>query len=242
MIAQLAVPGKTNEHKTALELLKLIPLEGTLITGDAAFTQRDLCEAVIRGQGDYFLTVKDNQPTLEADIRAAFGPAFSPSGGEAAGRPRTTGPRPTVRATAGSRPGGSRTTTRLTGYLDWPGVKQVCRIERVRRIKGKATTETVCAVTSLGPEQASAAKLLEIARGHWEIENRLHWVRDMSLGEDACRVRTGDAPQMLSGLRNTVVYVLRATGLVRIAEAFRHLAAQPHEAVERVMQNLPTEL
>jgi hypothetical protein len=85
VIAQIAVPGKTNEHKTALELLKLIPLKGTLITGDAAFTQRDLCETVVQGKGDYFLTVKDNQPTLESDIRAAFGPAFSPSGGTAAG-------------------------------------------------------------------------------------------------------------------------------------------------------------
>jgi hypothetical protein len=91
VLAQLAVPGKTNEHKTALELLKLIPLQGTLITGDAAFTQRDLCAAIVQGGGDYFLTVKDNQPTLEADIRAAFGPAFSPSGAAAAGcrgRPR----------------------------------------------------------------------------------------------------------------------------------------------------------
>ena len=86
VLAQLAVPGKTNEHKTALELLKLIPLKGTLITGDAAFTQRDLCAAVVQGEGDYFLTVKDNQPTLEADIRAAFRPAFSPSGGAPAGR------------------------------------------------------------------------------------------------------------------------------------------------------------
>jgi hypothetical protein len=86
VIAQLAVPGKTNEHKTALELLKLIPLKGTLVTGDAAFTQRDLCAAVVAGEGDYFLTVKENQPTLEADIRAAFVPAFSPSGGEAEGR------------------------------------------------------------------------------------------------------------------------------------------------------------
>ncbi len=84
VVAQLRVPGKTNEHKTALELLKLIPLNGTLITGDAAFTPRDLCEAVVQGGGDYFLSVKDNQPTLEADIRAAFGPAFSPSGADAA--------------------------------------------------------------------------------------------------------------------------------------------------------------
>jgi hypothetical protein len=79
-VAQLRVPGKTNEHKTALELLKLVPLEGTLITGDAAFTQRDLCTEVVAGGGDYFLSVKENQPTLEADIRAAFSPAFSPSG------------------------------------------------------------------------------------------------------------------------------------------------------------------
>lgn len=88
VLAQLAVPGKANEHKTALELLKLIPLKGTLITGDAAFTQRDLCEAVCTGGGDYFLTVKGNQPTLEADIRAAFGPAFSPSGTDAAAHRR----------------------------------------------------------------------------------------------------------------------------------------------------------
>ena len=94
VLAQLAVPGKTNEHKTALELLKLIPLKGTLITGDAAFTQRDLCAAVVQGQGDYFLTVKDNQPTLEADIRAAFGPAFSPSGGQATSRRGRPGPKP----------------------------------------------------------------------------------------------------------------------------------------------------
>ena len=134
------------------------------------------------------------------------------------------------------------TTTRLTGYLDWPGAQQVCLLERVRRIKGQETTEAVCAITSLGPKQASAARLLAIARGHWGIENRLHWVRDMSLGEDACRVRSGAAPQVLSGLRNTVLYVLRATGLVRIAEALRHLAARPDEAVQRVIQPLPLEL
>jgi|SRR5579871_3724003 len=86
VLAQLAVPGKTNEHKAALELLELIPLRGTLITGDAAFTQRDLRAAIVAGGGDYFLTVKGNQPALEADIRAAFGPAFSPPGAAAAGR------------------------------------------------------------------------------------------------------------------------------------------------------------
>lgn len=77
VIAQLKMPLTTNEHHTALELLGLIPLQNTLILGDAAFTQRDLCEKVIAGGGDYLLTVKGNQPTLQADILAALQPPFS---------------------------------------------------------------------------------------------------------------------------------------------------------------------
>ncbi len=133
-----------------------------------------------------------------------------------------------------------RTTTRLTGYLDWPGVEQVCLLERVRRVKGKATTETVCAVTSLGPEQASAKQLLAISRGHWEIENRLHWVRDMSLGEDACRVRTGEAPEILAAIRNSVLRLIRSSGLTEIAATLRRHAAKPLEAIRLVMSFAPS--
>ena len=118
VIALLAVTGKTDEHKTALELLKLIPLKETLITGDAAFTRRDFCEAVVAGGGESFLMVKDNQPTPEADIRAAFSPAFPP---------REEDRRATVDDRAEARGEGHgrvevrriRTTTRPTGYLEW---------------------------------------------------------------------------------------------------------------------------
>ena len=133
-----------------------------------------------------------------------------------------------------------RTTTRLTDYLDWPGVKQVCLLERTRRIKGKTTTETVCAVTSLGPEQASAKQLLAISRGHWDIENRLHWVRDMSLGEDACRVRTGEAPEILAAIRNAALRLLRASGVTEIAATLRRHAAKPLEAMRLVMTFAPS--
>jgi predicted transposase YbfD/YdcC len=128
----------------------------------------------------------------------------------------------------------------LTGYLDWPGVKQVCVLERTRRIKGKTTVETVCAVTSLGPEQASAKRLLAISRGHWAIENRLHWVRDMSLGEDACRVRSGEAPEILAAIRNAVLRVLRSSGVTEIAATLRRHAAKPLEAMRLVMNFAPT--
>jgi predicted transposase YbfD/YdcC len=128
----------------------------------------------------------------------------------------------------------------LKGYLDWPGVEQVCLLERVRRIKGKTTTEAVCAVTSLGPEQASAKHLLAISRGHWDIENRLHWVRDMSLGEDACRVRTGEAPEILAAIRNAALRLLRSSGLTEIAAALRRHAAKPLEALRLVMNFAPS--
>lgn len=82
-LAQLEVERTTNEHKAALQLLGLIPREGRLITGDAAFTQKDVCAAIVAGKGAYFVTVKDNQPALKADIEAAFTPPFSPLGAAA---------------------------------------------------------------------------------------------------------------------------------------------------------------
>ncbi len=194
---------------------------------------------MVQGRGDYFLTVKENQPALEADIRAAFGPAFSPREEK---RRATEDDRAEVRSKGHGRVETRciRTTARLAGYLDWPGVKPVCLLERVRRSKGKRSTETVCAITSLGPDRASAKRLLAIARGHWHIENRLHWVRDMSLGEDACRVRTGEAPQILAAIRNAGLRVMRSSGLNEIAAALRRHAAKPHEALRLVMSFAPS--
>jgi len=112
----------------------------------------------------------------------------------------------------------------------------------VRRSKGRETTETVCAITSLGPERASAGRLLGVARGHWDIENRLHWVRDVSLGEDSCRVRTGEAAEVLAALRNAALWLMRSSGLTAIASALRRHAANPFEALELLTGPNPTDL
>jgi predicted transposase YbfD/YdcC len=110
----------------------------------------------------------------------------------------------------------------------------------VRRAKGKESTETVCAVTSLGRDRGSAERLLEIARGHWTIENRLHWVRDETLGEDRCRVRTGEAPEILAGIRNAALWLMRVSGLTNIAAALRRHAAKPLEALGLVINPAPS--
>jgi hypothetical protein len=91
VLAQLRVAEATNEHKTALELLKVIPLEGAVITGDAAFCQRDLCEAITAGGGDYVVTVKANQPALHEEIATGFARAFSPGGARPAAAARRPG-------------------------------------------------------------------------------------------------------------------------------------------------------
>lgn len=123
------------------------------------------------------------------------------------------------------------TLAELPPYLSWPGLKQVCRIERQRTVNGLTSLEIVCAITSLGRREASAARLLRIARQHWHIENRLHYVRDVSLGEDTCRVRSGSAPQLLAGLRNAVIRLIRGTGAQYIPRALQRFAAKPLEAL-----------
>lgn len=127
-----------------------------------------------------------------------------------------------------------RTTSRLSGYLDWPGAQQVGVLERTRTVGSQASRETAFVITSLPPGRADAAALLRLVRGHWEVENRLHWVRDVSMGEDASRVRSGEAPQVLAALRNLALGLLRAEGVGNIAAAFRERAADAMKAVRRI--------
>lgn len=98
---------------------------------------------------------------------------------------------------------------------------QVCRLERVVKRNGGETREVAYAITSAGPEWADAGALLGWWRGHWGIENRVHWVRDVTLGEDASRIRTQAAPEVLAGLRNAAISLLRLCGATNIAEALR---------------------
>lgn len=113
---------------------------------------------------------------------------------------------------------------RLAGHLDWPGLQQVCRLTRVTRRGGKWTTEIAYAISSAPRSQAGAKQLLAWWRGHWGIENRSHYVRDVTLQEDACRIRKGSAPQHFAALRNATIGLLRLKGHTNLAAAFRACA------------------
>lgn len=124
-------------------------------------------------------------------------------------------------------------TTQLNEYLDFPHCAQVAKIERERMtLKTRQTSrETVYAIFSLKPQQADAARLLEINRSHWGIENRLHWVRDWNYDEDRCQIRSGPLPWVMATLRNVALALLRRAGYGNIAAALREMAALPHRAV-----------
>ena len=122
-----------------------------------------------------------------------------------------------------------KATTALNAYLDWPGVAQVGQVESVVVKDGTTTTEVRSFLTSVPRSEANAGQLLEWVRGHWSIENRSHYVRDVTMGEDASRVRTKSGPQVMAAMRNATIGFLRFTGATNIAEAIRRNASRVGE-------------
>jgi hypothetical protein len=125
----------------------------------------------------------------------------------------------------------------LTNYLrpDWPDVQQVYQITRERWEKGNHSVEVAYRITSLRPDQADARRLLALDRGHWGIENGLHHVRDVTLGEDASRVRTANAPEVMAAVRNLALALLRPLGFPSIAAATRRIMMHPREGLRRIL-------
>ena len=120
-----------------------------------------------------------------------------------------------------------QTTTALKNYSDWPGLDQAFLLRRERTVRGKTTVEVAYGITSMPRQMAGAKDMLEFTRAHWGIENSLHWVRDVTFGEDACRVRKGSAPRVLASFRNAAIALLHADGCTNIAARLRRHAAQP---------------
>jgi hypothetical protein len=120
----------------------------------------------------------------------------------------------------------------LTVHEKWPGLKQGFRVRRWGIRNGQPYEEVVHGITSLPPERADATRLLELVREHWRIENSLHYIRDVTLGEDASRVRCGSAPEVMAAFRNVAIHLLARVDVDNHAQATRRLAAQPQQAID----------
>jgi len=192
---------------------------------DALLTQRHVAQTIVDKGGEYVMIVKDNQPQLRADIELVF---TLPPMGDRQDTART------VDLGHGRIAQRNLTTSEaLVGYSDWPGLAQGFELGRHVMFPktGKERVEVVYGVTSLSPERATPERLLELVRGHWAIENKSHWVRDVTFDEDRSQVRSGRLPQVMAALRNTAIGLLRAAGYRNIAKAGRQLAAQPDRAL-----------
>lgn len=224
-LAQHAVDDKTNEITAVETLLHHLVLEGRIVTMDALLTQRHVAQTIVDKGGDYVMIVKENQPRLRADIELVF---TLPPVGDRQETART------IDIGHGRIEQRHITTSEaLVGYSDWPGLAQVFELGRhvIIQNTGEERVEVVYGVTSLRPERATPGHLLALVRGHWQIENKSHWVRDVTFDEDHSQVRCGNIPQVMAALRNTAIGLLRWAGHTNIAAACRRLAAQPVQAL-----------
>ena len=212
-LAQQAVSDKTNEITQVEAVLRQLVLPGRVFTMDALLTQRHVAQAIVDGGGDYVMIVKANQPQLHADIELVF--TLPPAGD----------PQPSARTVdighGRIEQRNITTSEALVGHNDWPGLAQVFEIGRhvITKKTGEERVEVVYGVTSLRPERVTPGQLLAFVRGHWHIENKLHWLRDVDFAEDRSRSRTGNLPLNLSLLRNAVLNLLRAFGYANITQA-----------------------
>jgi predicted transposase YbfD/YdcC len=211
VLGQLAVTAKSNEIPAVRTLLGGFDLKDVTVTVDAMHTQTDTARLIVEAGGDYVFTVKGNQPSLYAACKAL--------------------PWRDVPAHSVTSKGHGRRVTRTIkvvtapAWVEFAGAAQIAQLRRTVTRKRKKTVEVVYLITSADTPTAPPATLAAWVQGHWGIENRLHWVRDVTFDEDRSQIRTGAAPQVMATLRNLAISLLRLAGWTNIAHALRHHAA-----------------
>ncbi|MHB8644665.1 MAG: ISAs1 family transposase [Thermomicrobiales bacterium] len=206
-----------------------------VMTGDALDCDRgrplgSICTTIIDAEGDYLVIVKENQATLLRAIATLF--ASRADAALAAARLPIWDMREATTVDKGHGRLEVRhlvASTALNDYLDWPGVAQVMVIERTWWERGEKKQAIRYGITSLPATSADAPRLLALVRGHWQIENGLHDVKDVTLGEDRSLIHKGNGPSIMAILRDTVVSVLHRAGWRTIAERLRYYGGHPQE-------------
>jgi predicted transposase YbfD/YdcC len=228
---ELAQEKAEAELGVAPALLQMLCVRSRVVTGDALYCQHPLCQQIRAQGGHYLFVIKRNQPELFEEAALLFDQPPPGEGFQTASSHRTWRGRHEVRTLLASA-----ALADYLGELGWAGAQQVLRLEScVTSLSGPRRGQTSRLVryflTSLGP-QVPARRLLRLIRQHWHIENRLHYVRDVTFGEDASQVRSAAAPEVLAALRNALLGLLRQHGYTNIAEALRHFAWSPGAALQ----------
>lgn len=220
------IAGKGYEAATAQAFVAAHDCAGKVITADALHTRPRLCRQIRRQQGEYVLVVKRNRPELEAEIRQLFAMPTDPLYPVQQVRTVDSGHgRLTIRQLSAS------SELNLALASEWRDVAQVFLLERWVTRHQQTTYESVCGITSLTPLEASPDKLLALVRSHWHIENRCHWRRDATLGEDRCTVRQPQVASLLAVLNSAILALFDHLKIPNARKARRTFNASPQQAL-----------
>jgi predicted transposase YbfD/YdcC len=220
VLGQVAVEEKSKEIPAVRELLKAFAdVAGAVFTIDAMHTQHDTAQVILGRGADYVMTVKANMPALYRQLKKLPWAAVPAVSSVSTGHGRRA--RRTVKVAL------------APAWIGFAGAAQVAQLRRTVTKKGRKTVEIVYLITS--DRDAEPATLAAWVRSHWEIENRLHWVRDVTYQEDKSLVRIGNAPRVMASLRSLAISLLRLDGNTNIAAANRHHARDPQRTL-RLLQ------
>lgn len=230
VLFQVNISEKQNEISALKPLLTPSLIKGRIFTLDALHTQVEMCAKIEHFGGHYLLIAKENQPALLEDLTALFdSPPVDWQSGQAETWEKGHG-RLEHRQIICS--------TDLNEWFAkrWSGVGQVFRLERTTTIlkTGEVRRHIIYGISNLSPTMAPPLRLLILIRGHWLIENRLHWRRDVTLGEDACQTRTGAAPALLARLNSAILSLMDRLGVTNVPRQARFFDAHVQQATQAI--------
>ena len=231
VLFQVNVGEKQNEISALKPLLTPSFIKGRIFTLDAMHTQTEMCAKIERFGGFYVLVAKENQPTLLEGLTDFFAdPPADWRWEQDETWDKVHGRLEQRRIMCSSE---------LNEWLAtrWSGVAQVFRLERNTTLlaSGKVRQHIVYGITNLPGRAAPPHRLLALNRDHWAIENRLHWRRDVSLGEDRCQTRTGAAPGILARLNSALLSLMDRLGIQNIPRQARFFDAHVDQAVQALL-------
>ena len=232
LLAQTATPGAPEEAEAVRKMLALVELRGAIATGDAAHCSAKTAQSVVDAGGDYLLHLKGNRASLHAAVKDYFGQARAEGFGEVKVRHSKTEEKGHGRREIREIWSVPATALKLPG-VKWPSLKSVTLIERQRVGDEKWTSERHYYLSSLPPKVRTIASA---AREHWQIENGLHWVLDVQMGEDTCAIRDEVGAQNFGTLRRVaLMMVKRELTVKRGVDARRRKASRNPKYLERIL-------
>jgi len=233
LLDQFLVKKSQNEQSACTAILSPLLSKGRIITVDALFTSRKWCATVKRYGGYYMIAIKENTPAVLQDLSDFFGYSgterkefqYHKEVNKAHGRLET-------------REIWTSTQMNEWFYKDWAGISQVYMIRRKRKSRKKEEEEIAYGITNLPRKNADAERLLYLNRKHWSIENRLHYRKDVTLGEDSSQVRSLGVPAVLAALNGGLLALMDFMRVTNVAKQMRHFCAKPRDALQWLLSKL----